>query len=285
MTTDVHSHRTKVSKCLSCDRMLDGATTWDTESAPQAGDATVCCYCGHLMIFGDDLALRQPNDDEIVALAGDKRLLMAQKVTAAIREKKPDWRDVPVPTRMRHLPRDPRGYPIFVMAYRDSKRRVHFTINDETMRQRVVAEDRCSVCGERLLRGRWFVGGEKSAFHPNGAYIDPPMHGECAHYALQVCPYLAAPNYDKLIAGATVAEDDPTILVNQTAINSPSTAAEVRPALFVAVLARGQRLVKAPGGFVIRPTRPYIDVEYWQHGRKLTHEQGEAIVAEAMPHE
>jgi hypothetical protein len=185
---------------------------------------------------------------------------------------------VDIPDRMKHLPRDPRGYPIFVMAYRDAAGRAHFTINDEMMRLRLITRDLCSICGTPLFRGRWFVGGEKSAFHPQGAYIDPPMHTECARFALQVCPYLASPNYSKLLNGATQAPDDPTILVNPTAQISPSTADEVRPLLFVAVHARGQQQRSAPGGnVVIVPKRPYIAVEYWQHGRQLAPERGEAI--------
>src|SRR5262252_1142176 len=115
-----------------------------------------------------------------------------------------NWRNIPVPDRMKNLPRDPRGFPIFIMAYRDPNGRAHFTVNDEDVRRRLIAQDRCSVCGGRLQRGRWFVGGEKSAFDPCGAYLDPPMHHECAGYALQVCPYLASPVYAKLIHGATL---------------------------------------------------------------------------------
>jgi hypothetical protein len=230
------------------------------------------------MIFGDDLAFREPNDEEIEQLAGDKTMLLAQKFSGEYREHRADWRNVPVPDRMKHLPRDPRGFPIFVMAYRDMDGRAHFTVNDETERRRLIAQDRCSICGERLLRGRWFIGGEKSAFsvEPRGAYIDPPMHTECAHYALRVCPYLAAPSYAKLIHGGTLRPNDPTPVIDQTAMDSPSTAAEVRPEMFVAVLARGQRFKRTLAGGVIFPKRPYIKVEYWQHGWQLEREEGEA---------
>lgn len=191
-----------------------------------------------------------------------------------------DWRSVPVPERMTALPRDPRGFPIFAMAYRDAAGRAHFTINDEAARRRLIKQDRCSICGRPLLRGRWFIGGDKSAFHRYGAYIDPPNHSECAHYALRVCPYLAAPSYTSLIHGRTKAADDPMILIDQTAIDSPSTTDEVRPELFVAVLARGQRICATEGGCVVVPTRPYIAVEYWQHGQQLPREVGEALCRE-----
>jgi hypothetical protein len=192
-----------------------------------------------------------------------------------------DWRSVPIPERMRSLPLDPRGFPIFVMAYRDKTGRAHFTINDENERMRLLKEDRCSICGEKLLRGRWFIGGEKSAFHAQGAYIDPPTHAECSHYALRVCPYLAAPVFAKLIKGGTIAANDHTMLIDQTAVVSPSTADEVRPTLFVAVMARGQRTITTPAGFLMKPRRPYIAVEYWQHGQQLARDVGEAMCRQA----
>src|SRR5215467_3254160 len=115
-----------------------------------------------------------------------------------------DFRCVPIPDRMRHLDRDHRGYPIFAMALRDRDGRAHFTVNDHTVIERLLATDCCSLCGTKLFRGRWFVGGPSAALHPRGAYVDPPMHDECVHYALRVCPYLSAPNYAKLIEGRTL---------------------------------------------------------------------------------
>jgi hypothetical protein len=144
----------------------------------------------------------------------------------------------------------------------------------------IIAKDLCSICGQPLHRGRWFIGGEKSAFDPHGAYLDPAMHAECARYALRVCPYLASPTYSKLMHGATVPDADPVVLVDPTKMISPSTADEVRPALFVAVLARGQRVIGTVGGTVIRPKRPYIAVEYWRHGQQLAREFGEALCRE-----
>jgi hypothetical protein len=191
-----------------------------------------------------------------------------------------DWRTVPVPARMKALPLDPRGYPIFAMAFRDNTGRAHFTVNDGAVRLRMIREDRCSICNGTLLRGRWFIGGDRSAFDPRGAYIDPPMHSECAHYALQVCPYLAAPAYASLIHGRTVPDDASLMVVDQTAIDSPETSDEVRPHLFVAVLTRGQRFMPTPAGGLLLAARPYIAVEYWQHGRQLPRDVGEAMCRE-----
>lgn len=174
---------------------------------------------------------------------------------------------VPIPDRMKALPFDRRGLPVPVTVYVDHDGKPHFTINDEAKRQHMIMDDRCSICGGKLLRGRWFVGGPMSAFDPEGAYIDPPMHHECAHYALRVCPYLAAPSYSKRVDDRTLGKErDDLILIDPTMIAE-------RPEYFVAVLARGQDLViyEKPVLMVryIKPRRPYIRVEHWRHGRRI----------------
>jgi hypothetical protein len=104
-----------------------------------------------------------------------------------------DFRTVPIPALMKERQVDPRGYPIPWNVLVDSTGKAHFTINDESLRQMAIRDRLCPICGHRLWRGMWFVGGPGSALHEHGAYIDPPMHKPCAEYALKVCPYLAAP--------------------------------------------------------------------------------------------
>jgi len=158
------------------------------------------------------------------------------------------------------LPRDRRGYIIPWVVYRDGDDRPHFTINDDQKRFLALTKDLCPICAEKLLRGRWFVGGPQAAFHERGAYIDPPMHGECAHYALTTCPYLAAPNYSKRIDAKTLRSSAVPLLFDSAVIDE-------RPDYFVAVLATGQKLTGAEN--YITPKRPYLRVEYWRHGRQI----------------
>jgi hypothetical protein len=159
---------------------------------------------------------------------------------------------------MRHLKRDGRGYPIPDGVYVDPDGRAHFTINDETKRMRHLLTRCCPICGRRLKPDYWFVGGPRSAFDPNGAYIDLPMHDECAHYALRTCPYLAAPNYGSRIDARTLSKDNPApFLIDQTMIPE-------RPDVFVALSCKKFTVIK--GGQYVRPVRPYRQVEYWQYG-------------------
>jgi hypothetical protein len=177
---------------------------------------------------------------------------------------------VPVPRRMRHLDRDPRGYPIPWGVWRDQDGRPHFTVNDEAKRISALVEDLCGLCGGRHVKRRWFVGGPQSAFHPQGAYYDPPLHGECLRYALKVCPYLAAPHYGKRIDTKTVRE------VERHRVFIDPTQIPERPEVFVAVMAEGQTLIRPI--FYVRPNRPYVAVDYWRHGERLTTAEGEAFL-------
>jgi hypothetical protein len=181
---------------------------------------------------------------------------------------------ITIPKRMRHLPRDRRGYPIPKSVLIDRNGRPHFTINDDVVRLKQLVEKRCPICGAKLTGKQWFVGGPQSAFNEHGAYIDLPMHYECAHYALQACPYLAAPNYSGRINAATLSDDDDTmrVLLDQTMIPD-------RPPLFVAVQCRTHQITL--NGY-LQPMRPYLRVEYWQHGKRLDDAEGEAQTKDYM---
>lgn len=177
-----------------------------------------------------------------------------------------------VPKRMQRLDRDSRGYPIPASVYRDREGRPHFTVNNQATHLALLLDDRCGICGQALLQMRWLVGGPLSAFHPNGAYFDLPMHRECMHYALRVCPYLAMPVYGRRIDARTIREPeanrvflDPTVIPN-------------RPEVFVAVGTKGQTVRRRPSlaaPWCIVPNRPYTAIEYWRHGKQLSEQEGQ----------
>ncbi|WP_334147834.1 hypothetical protein [Hyphomicrobium sp.] len=181
---------------------------------------------------------------------------------------------IPVPARMQQLPRDQRGYPVPVIVLRDNSGRPHFTMNDEAKRQRIIREDRCAICGGKLFRGRWSVGGPLSAFHPFGRYNDTPLHHECMTYALQVCPYLAMPSYSKRLDAKTAANAE----FDATLINIDPTVLDGRPELFVAVMHIGQSYSPGPYGLgYVIPKRPYRHIEYWQNGARIDPDKGKTL--------
>ncbi len=65
------------SQCLNCGKRLDCATHVGPHQ-PKPGDATICLDCGHIMVFAQDMTLRNPTDEEMLTIAGDREILAAQ---------------------------------------------------------------------------------------------------------------------------------------------------------------------------------------------------------------
>jgi len=76
------------SECLHCSKIINGAIQVNGDQMPSPGDYSICVYCGHLMVFGDNLILRNPLPIELNAIAGERVLLKAQEIAAAFREGK-----------------------------------------------------------------------------------------------------------------------------------------------------------------------------------------------------
>lgn len=151
------------------------------------------------------------------------------------------------------------------MVFRDKEGRPHFTVNNESERFMMIMDRRCSICGDALLPEFWFVGGPLSAFMPQGVYNDPPMHRDCLHFAMRVCPYMLMPKYGKRIDAKTI-KDDSRIYIDPNQIGYDS-----RPVFFVAVCttdfensSHGRDITSA---FHMIPARPYRRVEFWQDGK------------------
>jgi len=78
------------SPCTSCGKILDAANAISEDGAgkPDPGDATVCLMCGHIMVFDDNLRLRDPTAAEQENFAGDKRLLTIQEARGRVMKDK-----------------------------------------------------------------------------------------------------------------------------------------------------------------------------------------------------
>ena len=126
---------------------------------------------------------------------------------------------------------------------------------------------------------RWFVGGPLSAFHEFGAYLDGPMHKECGTFALEHCPYLAAPNYARRIDARTIV---PGTLSNAVILQDNTTIPD-RPEVFVFACAMGYKLVERLGQpLVFLPKRPRILYACWKAGKKLEPNEYAPLIAEAL---
>lgn len=185
--------------------------------------------------------------------------------------------NIPVPERMKYLGVDHRGYPKFYIAHRDDSGKCHFVVNDAARTFKCAVDDLCSLCGTKLRRGRWFVGGPLSAFISR-SYFDPPMHFECMSYAMQVCPWLAIANYSRKRGLEKIAADVGRAVVDHTILPD-------RPAVYVCVHARGhdrELSGDAHTAFRFSPHAPFIGTQYWQNGKRIDNREGAAIALSAV---
>jgi hypothetical protein len=157
-----------------------------------------------------------------------------------------------------------KGFPIPFIVYRDYNGTPHFKINCEFKVKTCIAAKVCSICGDFLKDDMWFIGGPQSAFHPNGAYIDLPVHKECGIYALQHCPYMA---YTKYISKTPLGEIESSIeglkLYNPTMDSN-------RLKYFVFIKTANYKVTELDVyRRFIYPEKPYIEIEYWADGKKI----------------
>ena len=73
----MESYHVPETFCLACNKPVDAAGPVSGGRAPQAGDVSICFYCHHVSIYGDDMTPRDPTDEEIIDMAGDPELVGA----------------------------------------------------------------------------------------------------------------------------------------------------------------------------------------------------------------
>lgn len=97
---------------------------------------------------------------------------------------------VPMPGRIRALPRNKAGYPIpFFAADIDGVRDLR--VGDTEAFAACLRDRKCWICGQKRTGNDTFVIGPMCVI--NRVTADPPAHLDCALYAVQVCPFLAIP--------------------------------------------------------------------------------------------
>lgn len=68
------------STCTNCGKVLTAVSIPGLGPVPEpsVGDVTACLDCHHVMVFGDDMVLRDLTDAESAEIAGDPDLLQVQ---------------------------------------------------------------------------------------------------------------------------------------------------------------------------------------------------------------
>jgi hypothetical protein len=101
---------------------------------------------------------------------------------------------IPMPPRIARLPRTKHGLPVPYIAEQHEDGSPNLGMVESVMSGHCHRESLCSICGERLAPAeRTFITGPSCVFGSDYGCNDPPMHEECARYALRVCPHLVAP--------------------------------------------------------------------------------------------
>lgn len=187
--------------------------------------------------------------------------------------------NIMMPDRIARLPKDKRGYPIPWNVQIGKDDTPLFTVNDQEKHFEALLRQLCPICGERLGKWKWFVGGILSAFDPRGAYYDLPGHHECETFALQVCPYLSMPKYL-----GRIDLPDPSKLPEGVTTKSITMIPE-RPEIFVAVASDKFEVhsIRTDADMpVLRPARPYLAHEFWRHGVRLPERLASPILREVL---
>jgi hypothetical protein len=97
----------------------------------------------------------------------------------------------PLPSRMKNLPVDERGYVVpWFVDWIDGK--PEFRAMDPNKWIQAVKFKKCWVCGERLGRWMTFVAGPMCGI--NRTSSEPPCHLECAEWSARNCPFLNNPD-------------------------------------------------------------------------------------------
>lgn len=188
-------------------------------------------------------------------------------------------KDIPIPFNLSKNDRDRRGFPIPFIVYRDTGGVPHFTVDDTRKIDLVLAEKRCGLCGKPLKLGQmWMIGGASALHNADEIFTVPPAHKECARYAIQVCPYLAAPVYSRLIEARTL---NAGTLHEAVDVHHDQIVPDRAP-FFVLARTSGVKWTDSGDGSgkqYISPRRPWKEVEFWRNGTAISRSEADAILA------
>lgn len=165
-----------------------------------------------------------------------------------------DLTQIATPDRIAAMKKDVRGYPIPFSVKYDADGVPDFRVIDPDRWQDAVISKRCGVCGGFLGAHLAFVGGPLSM--ENRHFTDLPMHRDCAIYALQVCPFIAAPKFSY---SKTFGEE---IVVNADVSTN-------RPSRFGLGIAKGFDVVRLPHGDIALRAHPFKSIEWWENGNRI----------------
>lgn len=166
--------------------------------------------------------------------------------------------DVPVPDRIKHLPRDKRGYPVpWFVEWQDNE--PVFPAFDARKWMIAVKQGKCWVCGGVMGRHLCFVVGPMCTI--NRISSEPPCHLECAEYSVKVCPFLTNPAMQRVPAKHYTPDG---------VVNPPGGIMEQRnPGITALWRTRRFSIMPTDSGPILQLGDPE-GVDWWNFGRRAT---------------
>lgn len=75
-------------RCTVCDASLNRAgNLGEEERIPEPGNFTICLYCSHLLVFKDDLSLRDATEEEMAEAIDTTDIQEVLQMAKAFRER------------------------------------------------------------------------------------------------------------------------------------------------------------------------------------------------------
>lgn len=180
-----------------------------------------------------------------------------------------NWKNVEVPTRMKSLPRDRRGYPIPFVVLTDSSGEPNFRLDDAKKVHHCMINRLCGLCGQPLKDDMWVTGGAKRILSDIIPFIDAALHFSCGKYALQVCPFMASPVYNRTLTEKQIDKNKyPGLNFALQPLNLPRT-----PFFGFAKITSYDFEIHSTEYWHLFPQRPYQDLQFWKDGQQVSFEQ------------
>lgn len=155
-----------------------------------------------------------------------------------------------------NLPKDKRGRTIpWFVTETNEKGEPDFVHIHPTRPTLAWAKDLCWICGGGLLNSkRSFVMGPMSLF--SRICTEPPMHLDCARFAVQTCPFMLNPRRKRA----------------DTDIQSPGVPLDRNPGVNLIYRASSFKVRPEDGGLVYLLGSPHR-IEAWKEGRRATFDE------------
>ena len=167
-----------------------------------------------------------------------------------------------IPFRLSRRPLDARGFVVPFTQFIKPDGTPDFRVMDDERTSKAVRRRLCSLCGEKMRKNVFFIGGPKCV--DNGFFYDPPMHKECALYALQTCPHLArakgkyAPVPDRIEGSSLLIQGEMDT---------------VKAEWFGLMQSTGYTSGRTDTGMIaIKAEMPWVSVERWRDGALIAEE-------------